>query len=66
MGPQPFPLTANTGDGEFKAALLSSQQDLNRPLSWKDKHNVVIKKFWKTPGWFTCMLFQTDGYSKIF
>lgn len=66
MVPQPVPLTANTDDGEYKAALLSSQQDLNGQFSWKDEHNVVTKKLWKTPGQFTCMSFQTDAYLKIF
>lgn len=51
--------------GECKAALLYSQQGLKRQLSRKDKHNIedkhniVTKRLWKTPGWFTCMPFQT-------
>lgn len=47
--------------GECKVVLLHSQQGLNRQLSWKDEHHVVTKKFWKTPGQFTCRICLTEN-----
>lgn len=65
-GSPTYPPHHEYSDSEREAALLPSQQDLNRRFRWKDERNIMTKILWKTPGWFTCMPFHRDAYLKIF